>query len=66
MIALADTEKVLESDLMIALLDGLTIDPGVASEIGVAYAKGIPVIGLYTDSEQLAIVPTRKKLLLYR
>ncbi len=52
MIALADTEKVLESDLMIALLDGLTIDAGVASEIGVAYAKVIPVIGLYTDSRQ--------------
>ncbi|MCG3448286.1 nucleoside 2-deoxyribosyltransferase [Enterococcus durans] len=52
MIALADTEKVLESDLMIALLDGLAIDAGVASEIGVAYAKGIPVIGLYTDSRQ--------------
>jgi len=52
MIALADTEKVLTSDLMIACLDGLTIDAGVASEIGVAYAKGIPVIGLYTDSRQ--------------
>ena len=52
MIALADTKKILESDLMIALLDGLTIDAGVASEIGVAYAKGIPVIGLYTDSRQ--------------
>lgn len=52
MIALADTEKVLESDLMIALLDGLMIDAGVASEIGVAYAKSIPVIGLYTDSRQ--------------
>ncbi|MGM9904447.1 nucleoside 2-deoxyribosyltransferase [Enterococcus hirae] len=52
MIALADTQKVLESDLMIALLDGLTIDAGVASEIGVAYAKGIPIIGLYTDSRQ--------------
>ena len=52
MIALADTDKVLESDLMIALLDGLTIDAGIASEIGVAYAKGIPVIGLYTDSRQ--------------
>ena len=52
MIALADTEEVLKSDLMIALLDGLTIDAGVASEIGVAYAKGIPVIGLYTDSRQ--------------
>ena len=52
MIAQADTEKVLESDLMIALLDGLTIDPGVASEIGVAFAKEIPVLGLYTDSQQ--------------
>ena len=52
MIALADTDEVLKSDLMIALLDGLTIDAGVASEIGVAYAKGIPVIALYTDSRQ--------------
>lgn len=52
MIALADTEKVLESQLMIAILDGLSIDAGVASEIGVAYAKGIPVLGLYTDSRQ--------------
>lgn len=51
-IALADTEKVLESDLMIALLDGPTIDAGVASEIGVAYAKNIPVLGLYTDTRQ--------------
>ena len=52
MIALADTDEVLKSDLMVALLDGLTIDAGVASEIGVAYAKGIPVIALYTDSRQ--------------
>ncbi|MGX7172568.1 nucleoside 2-deoxyribosyltransferase [Enterococcus ratti] len=51
-IALADTEQILKSDLMIALLDGITIDPGVASEIGVAYAKEIPIIGLYTDSRQ--------------
>ncbi|MGX7262894.1 nucleoside 2-deoxyribosyltransferase [Enterococcus crotali] len=52
MIALADTEKVLESDLLVAVLDGLTIDAGVASEIGVAYAKNIPMIGLYTDTRQ--------------
>ena len=52
MIALADTEKVLESDLLVAILDGLVIDPGVASEIGVAYARGIPMIGLYTDTRQ--------------
>ncbi|MCB5950950.1 nucleoside 2-deoxyribosyltransferase [Enterococcus sp. BWT-B8] len=52
MIALADTERVLESSLLVAVLDGLTIDPGVASEIGVAYAKGIPVTALYTDTRQ--------------
>lgn len=52
MIALADTEKVLESDLLVALLDGITIDAGVASEIGVAYAKQVPILALYTDTRQ--------------
>lgn len=52
MIALADTEKIIESDLIVAILDGLTIDAGVASEIGVAYAQNIPVVGLYTDTRQ--------------
>lgn len=49
MIAKYDTKAVMNSDLLIAVLDGLTIDPGVASEVGVAYAKGIPCIGLFTD-----------------
>ncbi|GKQ43110.1 nucleoside 2-deoxyribosyltransferase [Companilactobacillus sp. RD055328] len=52
MIAQADTEELLSSDLVIAVLDGITIDAGVASEIGVAYAKDIPIIGMYTDSRQ--------------
>lgn len=52
MIALADTERVLGSSLLVAVLDGLTIDPGVASEIGVAYASKIPVIALYSDTRQ--------------
>ncbi|MCH4057170.1 nucleoside 2-deoxyribosyltransferase [Lapidilactobacillus gannanensis] len=52
MIAQADTEEVLRSQLMIAVLDGPIIDPGVASEIGVAYANKIPILGLYTDSRQ--------------
>ena len=49
MIAKYDTKAVMDSDLLIAVLDGLTIDPGVASEIGVAYAKGIPCVGIFTD-----------------
>ncbi|MCO6524916.1 MAG: nucleoside 2-deoxyribosyltransferase [Candidatus Schmidhempelia sp.] len=52
MIALADTEKLIQSDLVVAILDGNTIDNGVASEIGVAYAKEIPIVGLYTDTRQ--------------
>lgn len=52
MIAKADTKMVLDSELMIAILDGITIDAGVASEIGIAYAKGIPILALYTDTRQ--------------
>ena len=60
MIAQADTEKLLNSDLMIAVLDGLSIDNGVASEIGVAYAKEIPIIGLYTDTRQQGATNQKK------
>lgn len=52
LIAKVDTDHLLSSDLVIAVLDGPIIDVGVASEIGVAYQAGIPVIGLYTDVRQ--------------
>lgn len=52
MIALADTEYLDESDVLIAVLDGAVIDPGLASEIGYAYATGKSIIGLYTDVRQ--------------
>lgn len=60
MIAQADTDELTSSQLVIAVLDGITIDAGVASEIGVAYAKGIPVIGLYTDSRQQGATNNKK------
>ena len=60
MIALADTDELVGSDLVIAVLDGISIDAGVASEIGVAYAKGIPMIGLYTDSRQQGATNSKK------
>lgn len=60
MIAQADTDEVLRSDLMIAILDGPVIDAGVASEIGVAYAKNIPIFGLYTDSRQQGFTNQKK------
>lgn len=60
MIAKYDTDALLASDIMIAVLDGATIDVGVATEIGVAYQAGIPVIGLYTDSRQQGATNEKK------
>lgn len=53
-----DVERIFEGDikkgfdscsLVIALLDGLHIGAGTAWELGYAYGKGIPSIGLKTD-----------------
>ena len=44
-----DTGELQSCDAVVACLDQFPIDTGVACEIGVAYASGIPVIGLYTD-----------------
>lgn len=52
MIANGDNEKLLEADVLIAVLDGPIIDVGVATEIGVAYAKDMTILGLYTDTRQ--------------
>lgn len=51
-IYLADVEQLNKSAFMIALLDGETIDSGLACEIGIATSRNIPVIGLYTDVRQ--------------
>lgn len=52
MIADGDNDQLLQSDVLIAVLDGVSIDVGVATEIGIAYAKGIKIYGLYTDTRQ--------------
>lgn len=36
-------------DVVVALLDGPQVDDGTAWEIGYAYAKGKPVVGIRTD-----------------
>lgn len=43
---------------VVALLDGPQVDDGTAWEIGYAYAKGIPIIGLRTDFRQAGDTPT--------
>lgn len=47
-----DTSEILNSDLLVACIDQETIDSGVGCEIGIAFAYGIPIIGLYTDIRQ--------------
>lgn len=49
-IAKADTEKLLESDFLIAVIDGVEIDAGVAAEIGIFSQTGKPIFALYSDS----------------
>lgn len=64
----ADSKKIFEldfahlstADLGVAVIDGVEIDSGVACEIGIAKALGIPIIGLYTDVRQLGTENNKK------
>lgn len=45
-----DVKGIDEADIVLAVLDGGSdVDSGTAWEMGYAYAKGIPVLGLKTD-----------------
>ncbi len=37
------------SDVVVAVLDGIDVDSGVAFELGYAFARGKPIIGVKTD-----------------
>lgn len=52
MIANGDDNHLTYADYVIAVIDGVEIDSGVACEIGVATALGKPVFALYTDTRQ--------------
>lgn len=51
-IASADYAELNKADIVIALTDGASTDVGVALEVGIAYEKGLKIIGLYTDVRQ--------------
>lgn len=51
-IAKADMDKLIESGFLIAVIDGVEIDSGVAAEIGAFYMTGKPIFALYTDIRQ--------------
>ena len=42
------------ADAVLAVLDGADVDSGTAAEIGYAFARGKPVVGLRTDTRQTA------------
>lgn len=46
---LQDTEAMARSSLGVAVLDGATIDDGVAFELGYLHGRGIGCVGLQTD-----------------
>ncbi|MBF4500649.1 nucleoside 2-deoxyribosyltransferase [Savagea sp. SN6] len=51
-IAEADLQALEESDVLIAFLDGVEIDSGVAAEIGYFASLGRPIVGVFTDVRQ--------------
>ena len=59
-IAKADMDKLVESDLLIAVLDGVEIDSGVAAEIGAFSMLKRPIIGVFTDVRQQGRDNTKK------
>ena len=59
-IAEADMEKLQNSDVLIAVLDGIEIDSGVAAEIGVFSTFNRPIIALFSDVRQLGRDNQRK------
>ena len=44
-----NTELINQASAVLAVLDGVDVDSGTASEIGYGAAQGIPVIGIRTD-----------------
>ena len=49
----ADVAAVLESDILLIVLDGRTVDEGACFELGVAYQAGKMCYGLQTDPRRL-------------
>lgn len=49
-----DLEGLEKADVVVAILDGPDVDSGTAFEIGYAFARGKPVVGLKTDMRWFA------------
>lgn len=59
-IARADLEGLKASDVLIAVIDGVEIDSGVAAEIGAFAMLNRPIVALFSDVRQLGRTNTKK------
>ena len=59
-IARADLEGLKASDVLIAVIDGVEIDSGVAAEIGAFSMLNRPIVALFSDVRQLGRTNTKK------
>jgi nucleoside 2-deoxyribosyltransferase len=48
----SNARMIVDADGMLAVLDGVDVDSGTASEVGFAYAHGKPIVGLRGDTRQ--------------
>lgn len=47
-----DSKALLDSDFLVAIIDGVEIDSGVSAEIGMFATTGKPIFALYSDIRQ--------------
>ncbi len=59
-IARADLDSLKASDVLIAVIDGVEIDSGVAAEIGAFSMLNRPIVALFSDVRQLGRTNTKK------
>jgi len=52
MIYNGDKEQLDWAEVLVAVIDGVSVDAGVAAEIGYFAAQGKTIVGLYTDSRE--------------
>ena len=57
-----DTEQLESSDILVAVLDGIAVDAGVAAEIGYMAAKGKKIYGLLTDGRESSKTVNQAKI----
>lgn len=60
LIANADIDALKKSDFLVAVIDGVEIDSGVAAEIGAFSMLNRPIYALYTDTRQQGRENTKK------